>query len=630
MKKLTIGITTYNNYPFIYNLIYEIESQINNNRQLLDDIDFILFDDCSTNSSFIKEVPSYINVIKSEQNTGTPANGRNHIIEKAHSKYVLFVDGDDVIVTDLVDLINEVSTKNEDILFSEVIKIGADGQHIKSPFIYTDALFHPQTKMENKQKICVHQTGIWSIYKVDFLKKNNIKYNVDIRYEDNLFLYTILVNNPLIGCVQPYYGWRTNVKSFSYSSESIKQRIMIYKKTLELLVENMNSDFAPYILYSIWNQTYSNIIRDYPRLSIANTKSFFNELEAISKTYETEISLLKSKADPQVTDRYFKYSQYKILKGHRKIIFLKYFNKVKKSKSKIKKRIVKLLMLLPMNNNKIFMVSQYGKYTSNPRYLFDELKKDKKNKISYFVKDKSLLNKNGFKDYNNKLKFYYEFYTAKTIYFDTWLDPDLAKRENQKWIQMWHGYPYKKIYTDIEIYDQVNGQEKHLKKMNNISKWDVIHSLDSNNTRIFQNLFPNVNVLEYEYPRIKWLKENKNNSKLKKEIKNKYNLNENTKYTLFAPTYRPYKVYFDNNHINSLVADDNELIYHPHPMLNTSYKFDGKIMNNIEIQELLLVVDELITDYSSIKYDFKQINNDHKIKEYTPDKKLYERVHGLY
>lgn len=631
MKKLTIGITTYNNDPFIYNLLYEIDSQVNDNRSILNEVDFILCDDQSDNKEFFKSIPDYFNVVTTKANTGSPSCGRNKIIELANSEYLFFIDGDDLLISSLTEMIEKLESMTADILFSEVVKIGVDGQYIKSPFIYTSMLVDPETPYDVLEKICVHQTGIWSIYRVNYLKHNNIRYTTETRYEDNLFLYRILVHNPQIDVITtPYYGWRTNVQSFSFSSDSIKQRKLVYRKTMELLSNNLDSKFAPYILASIWNQTYSNIIRNYPNLNTYQAKSFFNKLALVSKDYAEEIKVLKGRVDYRYTDKYFKYSTLPFCKGFDKILLLKKYNQLRKAKWRVKQKVTKVFKYLPQDQNKIFMMSQYGKFTSNPRYLYDQIKDTPDKKIVYFVKDKNLLGNKHFKDYNNKLQFYYHFYTSKIVYFDSWLDPSLDKRQGQLWIQMWHGYPYKRMFTDITIYDKVNHNLKHQNKMKNILKWDKVYSLDKKNTEIFEHLFPTVEVVEAEYPRITWMKENCNNEQLKAEIRAKYQLSPEKKYTLFAPTYRPYKVYFDNKIIKDIAKEGNEVIYHPHPMLKSNIEFDGREMKDIEIQELLLVIDELITDYSSIKYDFMQINSADNVIDYMPDEKLYNLLHGTY
>lgn len=632
MKELSICITTYNSEPFIFNLLYEIEQQVIRNPQILNLVDFWIYDDKSTKTGFFEKIPDFFKVEIADENSGTPSIGRNLLIDKVQSNYLLFIDGDDILIRDIVSLVEEIKVKNADILFSQVVKIGADGQWIHSPFIYSYTLAQPDMELDVIEKICMHQTGIWSVYNVDFLRKKELRYNIKSRYEDNYFLYKILLNNPNIGVLnQAYYGWRTNFSSFSYSDESLLQRVKLYDRTLKLLDKNRTNKFAPYILFSVWNQTYSNIIRNYPILDYEQTKKYYNHLQKVTIKHQKLIDDLKSNVDKKYVDKYFIFTQNKAFRNFTFINSLKHVNQVKKRRTQLIKTMFSTLSLLPIHSNKVVMTSQYGQYGSNPKYLYMKIKESNPElNIKYFVKDKKLINGKDFINYNNRLLYYYHTYTAKTVYFDTWIDPSLKKNKGQKWIQMWHGYPYKKIYTDISIYEKVNSEEKHLNKSENISKWDIVYALDSNNKEIFENLFEDVKVIKKEYERIEWLIENKDNQHLKNQIYKKYGLDKSVKYTLFAPTYRPYNIYFDQSEIEKLVKTGNDLLYNPHPMMKTNYTHNGLSLGLIDIQEILLICDELITDYSSIQYDFLKINEKSAVKYYQPDKELYMLMHGLY
>lgn len=632
MKSLTIGIMTYNDEPFIYNLLYEIEQQVKRNPKILEYVDFWIYDDKSNKTGFLKKIPDFFNVTIASENSGTPSTGRNYLIDNIKSEYVLFVDGDDIVIRDIMSLVEEINSKRTDILFSQVVKIGADGQWIHSPFIYSYTLTQPDTELDVIEKICVHQTGIWSVYRVDFLRDNDLRYNTNARFEDNFFLYNILLNNPSIGVLnKAYYGWRINFGSFSHSDTSLPQRVNLYARTMKLLEKHKDNKHAPYILFSVWNQTYSNIIRNYPALDSNQTRQFYQHLEKVTNNHRDLIEHLKSNVDEQYVDKYFLFTKRPIFRSFAFINNLKRINRIRKSKSTFIKKSLSLFSKLPLNSNKVVMTSQYGQYGSNPKYLYKKLKEAEPDlNIKYFVKNKDLVDGKDFIDYNNKLQYYYHTYTAKVVYFDTWIDPNLKKVKGQKWVQIWHGYPYKKIYTDIAIYDQVNSEEKHLTKSENISNWDEVYALDADNKQIFENLFDDVTVVQKEYERIEWLIINKDNEKLKNQIRKKYNLEENVLYSLFAPTYRPYKVYFDNDEVNRLKKPGNCLLFNPHPMMKTNYIHDGIKLQSVDIQEILLICDELITDYSSIQYDFLKINDKESVKYYQPDIKLYQSMHGLY
>lgn len=641
-KLISLGITTYNNQPFIDNLIYEIENQVKNDPQILEFYDFFIFDDNSSDKAFLNELPLYFQKINNRVNHNSPAKGRNTIIERSSSKYVFFIDGDDLLIDNLMHLYEDIKSKNADIIFSEVTKVDADGQYLKSPFIYNTDLFYSQDVTKRYEKLVVHQTGIWSIYRREFLIKNNIKYLENRRYEDNYFLFEILLKNPRIQRTKiKYYGWRNNYQSFSFTQSATEQRIQMFALTMKLLKNNLENKFSPWILFSLWNQTYSNIIRKYPKLTQDEYKNYFKELNRITQKYEKEIKILRKKTNSKFTDKYFQIYQYKIFQTYGSIKILQSIKEIKAKNSIIKKNLLKLFIYLPMNKNKIFLTSQYGKYSDNPKYLYLQMKVDPKFKnkeLVFAVKDKKLVKKNkDFVNYNNRILFYFHHYTAKEIYFDTWIDPNLKKRKNQTWTQLWHGVPEKKMYTDINIFNFVNSKEHIKNKEKNIKNWDYVYSPQKNNTKIFKKIFPNVEIVEKEYPRVNWLISNKN-LKFEEIIKQRMKLNFDDKYTLYAPTYRPYNIYISCEKLIEMKESENKLIFLTHPLLkytfvdkgteNKYYKQIVKLEQKFDTQEILIITDELITDYSSIAYDFLKINS--KVKYYTPDIELYRKINGIY
>lgn len=640
MKKLTIGITTYNNEPFISELLYTICENFKLTPELSKDVDVIIYDDCSSDMNVIQVLREYeenFTIVYGDKNAKTPAFGRNFIIDNADSEYVLFMDGDDNFVCNIANLVSEISTKEADILVSDVVKINNDGILAPSPFIYTSKLFDFATDViDNLHHYVVHQTGIWSVYRLEFLRTNEIRYREDLRYEDNYFMSCIYMNYPVVERLETkYYGWRTNFKSFSNTKGIIERRIEVYEEILLLIEKDINNPYAPYLLYSVWNQTYTNIIRGYPELSRYEFKHLFKGLNKVSKRHANTIKYLK-KGRIKDTDKYFRITKFRMFRNFKFIYLLQIVNKFKYIKPKIRKKISDLFALLPIDNNKIFMTSQYGQYSDNTKYLYLKMRKDPKydgKKIVFAVKNKNLAKHKDFIDYNNKILYYYHHYTAKQVYFNTWYSPQTLKRKEQEFIQLWHGIPFKKIHTDIHSYENNNSLSKQKMRQKSINDWDKLWSVNEYNTKIFTRLFPHVNIIEKEYPKVQWLIENQENNALKSKIYKKYKLDEGKKYTLYAPTYRPYKVFIDISEVKKLVPKNHTLLIHVHPMMKYEFvNFEGLGFLTLDevddIQEINLIMDELITDYSSIAYDFTQQGK--PVIDYQFDKKLYNKIHGLY
>lgn len=249
-KLLTIGITTYNDAPFFSELLYTLEMNFQQSPELHNYIDIVVVDDCSTDKEFIQQleqIPSFMQLIQQEQNYGTPAVGRNLIISMVTSKYLLFIDGDDNILAKLTTLVQELQEKHADLLVSNVRKIENDGVLTYSPFIRSADLFSQEEKtFDQIRKKSIHQTGMWSVFKVNFLQQHMLRYNETDRYEDNYFMVEIYMHNPEIDILQThYYGWRNNLSSFSHQEENYLQRLNLYEKTLDRLAEDSENIHVP-------------------------------------------------------------------------------------------------------------------------------------------------------------------------------------------------------------------------------------------------------------------------------------------------------------------------------------------------------------------------------------------------
>lgn len=109
------------------------------------------------------------------------------------------------------------------------------------------------------------------------------------------------------------------------------------------------------------------------------------------------------------------------------------------------------------------------------------------------------------------------------------------------------------------------------------------------------------------------------------------------KVIIFAPTFRGnvLKDYtyekIDLDHIRKVLGDDYCIIYKMHPLIHESItSFDDMVINanDISIKRLFAVADYLITDYSSIVFEFSVLNK--PMLFYTPDLKTYQEEVGMY
>ncbi len=222
----------------------------------------------------------------------------------------------------------------------------------------------------------------------------------------------------------------------------------------------------------------------------------------------------------------------------------------------------------------------------------------------------------------------------------------VGKLPNQIIIQTWHGFPLKKMVADLE-------DAKHRKQELNaflprMKKWNYLLSSSPMNTSLFRSAFalkesPDLKIVEMGAPRNAYLIKNRNNYREKLHIHFKYfnrPLNANKKYILFCPTWRKQ----ERNEITDIdlktliqnLPPEYEIIVKLHPLeasLRRFYKaLDSRIHcfynELVDIQELFVLVDILISDYSSAIFDFAHLNK--KIIILQEDSEVYQKKVGWY
>lgn len=122
-------------------------------------------------------------------------------------------------------------------------------------------------------------------------------------------------------------------------------------------------------------------------------------------------------------------------------------------------------------------------------------------------------------------------------------------------------------------------------------------------------------------PRMDYYFENHDSNKLKEEFCRKYDVSKDKKIILYAPTFRDEGKYnnvfdyLDLERFNEVLGDEHVLALRLHPKIKNFYKEDISSKGSyIDVsdwdseQELMLISDLLITDYSSIMIEYTILN----------------------
>lgn len=303
--------------------------------------------------------------------------------------------------------------------------------------------------------------------------------------------------------------------------------------------------------------------------------------------------------------------------------------------------LYKLFWIFPIDDKKIICYNFNGKgFGDSPKYIVEQLLKNRSDYIIYWVysgnfPEERIENVNFVKKLS--LAHFFCMASAKIWISNARLGLYFQKRKNQVYIQTWHGgLALKKIEYDVEE----NLPEIYLKTMKVDNKnTDYMISNGEFCTTMFRRAFKyEGEILEYGTPRNDILV-NKDD-KIIVKVRTHYQL-ANEKIVLYVPTFRdnysenPYDIDFSN--LISKLEEDGS-VWKVMIRLHPNVKFPEQLIRDFEkyinacdypdVQELILLSDLLITDYSSTM--FEGLIADKNVIIYANDIESYSSERGYY
>ena len=280
-------------------------------------------------------------------------------------------------------------------------------------------------------------------------------------------------------------------------------------------------------------------------------------------------------------------------------------------------------------------------YTCSPKAIYEYMLSDDKYKDYQFiwffkseeVKKYDFLNKNrNTKVVSKKSKDYERYlHIAKYWFFNFKIADYIKPKKDQVFTQCWHGTPLKRLGFDLTHYDNQLNTVKEMKKRYKVEteKFSYFISPSAYASGVFRSAWnlkefgKNDIIIEKGYPRNDFLFKYTENdvSEIKKRI-----LGEdikNKKIILYAPTYRAnqhesgvgyvYKEEVDFEKMREKLGDEFIILFRPHYFVASVFNFDkykGFVYNASDvddINDLYVISDMLITDYSSVFFDYANL-----------------------
>ncbi|KRN82028.1 CDP-glycerol glycerophosphotransferase family protein [Ligilactobacillus acidipiscis] len=282
--------------------------------------------------------------------------------------------------------------------------------------------------------------------------------------------------------------------------------------------------------------------------------------------------------------------------------------------------------------NKFFVESFHGEnFSGDPKYLALGIKKRYPN-AQIYVSCVNQLVENAVSNYGFKpvkigtLGYLQAFKKCKYVFINGNSLDKVGKQPEQIFVQTWHGFPMKKMVNDLENSKQRKEESNDFAPR--MLKWNYLITSSAYNTELLSSAFDlkknhELSILEHGTPKNAFLIKNKVNSRKKAAIYQKYfnkPYDPKQKIVLFCPTWRKDKrdsvSDLDLREVIKQLPVNYEMIVKLHPLESNLREYYSDLDSRIncfynelvDIQELYLLADVLISDYSSAMFDYANLN----------------------
>lgn len=346
----------------------------------------------------------------------------------------------------------------------------------------------------------------------------------------------------------------------------------------------------------------------------------------------------------------------------------KYIRRIKKVKARIKKYIRRIIInsisksykitkyFIPVDKNTMIFIAYHGRgYNCNPKYIHQELIKDERFKDFNFIwavkKPKEEQIENAICVKYRGIKYFYYLAKSKFWISNCKLPKYVSKKNNQIYINTWHGTPLKRLAHDIEIPEGSTFYRSRMSKEDMRRSYD--HDTKQYNYLVSPNNFtsekykscfkvPDSIIKECGYPRNDFLV-NLTQQKID-QLKDTLGIPKDKHVILYAPTWRDnqfthsgytFELKCDFKKWQHYLGEDYVVIFKPHYLISNKFNLNNfedfvfTIPPATDINHLYAVSDILITDYSSVFFDYSILNR--PILFYMYDLEEYQyNLRGFY
>ena len=631
-------------------------------------------DDVIKEYSFVRVIESQVHGCAACRNVG---------MQYAMGEYIYFLDADDYVLENTLGLL-AVHAHGEDIVYGAISntwnnkanyleKIAnqeidpedlEEKQRLHEEKVDAYRLKNPDESEHRLQSVYYLlrvKKGIRSItalgilFKTTFIRQNGFTFDENSRYySDMTFLCPVLDRlTSQVRVEDAIYVKRKHNDPINYpalsqeeSDDRFEERCKAVETTRSLIDENgIVRYYLDFKLIHFFTRSMSK------RLRRSQDERWRNE-------YFTMIIPYIEKCRPDVLDELSRNNAKMVrallnhdLKGVQKQVRWVLGKKKFKTMLKNKNTAYKLAyfhryLKQPVKENVILFETFMAKnYSDSPKYIYEYIAQNHPEYECVWAINDGAKIPYGAKTVK-RFSFQYAYYLAVSKYLVFNVRPPLwyRKREEQVFLETWHGTPLKRLVFDQE--EVTSASPKYKQQFYRQRKdWDFLVSANPFSTKTFRSCFLyEGEMLEYGYPRndiLYW----PNKDEIAQQLKEKLGIPKDKKTILYAPTWRDdqhygsgqykFELALDLKLMKERLQDDYVVLLRTHHYISDHIDVSGlgdfviNLSSYDDISEIYLISDICITDYSSVFFDYANLKR--PILFYTYDFDKYKnQLRGFY
>ncbi|MEU3427497.1 bifunctional glycosyltransferase/CDP-glycerol:glycerophosphate glycerophosphotransferase [Streptomyces gardneri] len=626
------------------------------------DFEIIAVDDCSLDGSgaIIDELAARdprVRPVHRAENGGIGA-ARNTGVEHARGDYLLFIDGDDSIRPGSLQAMADRLAEAEDpeVLLFDHVRTHVDGTVEPSnsgPYLagIRDQVIRPADRLELLRIFAV----VWNrVYRRDFFTGEGYAFT-DGLYEDALMVYTSMAAAQRVaGLEYVVVEYRQRRVGSSMRSSTPRKHFVIFEQYRRVFAyldglagrpgidEYRSTVFTRMISHFLFTFARDfRIPKGHRRAYLKQASKVYRDLEPAGYTPPPGILGLKFKV--LKSGSYTGFEGLKVVNGTREASIRSLGRSKRWGGRKALRAYYAVQRRLPVDDNLAVYSAYWGRTPGcNPLAVHEAAKR-----VAPGVRGVWVVNQEYAGSLQPGLKriapatFGYWKALARAKYLVNNVNfPDaVIKRPGQIHLQTHHGTPLKRMGLDQQFYPAVSRSMDFEKLLERVDRWDWSVSSNQHSTENWERVYPaDFRTLNTGYPRndVYYRATAADVRRIRAEL----GIAHDKTAILYAPTVRDHQKdafvsRLDLARFARELGPDFVLLVRAHyfygsdPELNSLAERGAlvDVSRHPSVEELCLAADALVTDYSSIMFDYA--NLDRPIVTYADDWEAYRTCRGV-